>query len=110
MWIRKMLLELRPIITPTKDPNTPIATTTMWVDNQAAIAINTKPGNHQRTKHWDVAYFWIREKIRQRKFTLLYKPTLKITADIFTKALSRLLHKAHVKSLGPKPCKADNKL
>jgi hypothetical protein len=103
IWIRKLLKDLRPIITPTKLKDQPISTTTIYADNQPSITISTEPGSHQRTKHYDVAYFWIREKIESCELKLPYKSTYDMTADIFTKSLAKPAHDRHTKTLGLRP-------
>ena len=42
------------------------ASTVVYADNQGAIALATNPGYHARTKHVDIRYHFIREKILGR--------------------------------------------
>jgi len=55
------------------------------VDNQGAIALAKNPVLHQRTKHIDIRYFFIREKIDNNMFDMLYVETMRNLADLFTK-------------------------
>ena len=60
-------------------------------DNQGCIAVSSNPGNHSRTKHIDIKNHFIREKIADGIFKMEYCSTDKMIADIFTKALARIL-------------------
>jgi len=57
----------------------------LYVDNQGAIALAKNPVLHQRTKHIDIRYFFIREKIDNNMFDMLYVETMRNLADLFTK-------------------------
>lgn len=74
--------------------------TILYADNKPSITVSSEPGNYQRTKAWDIAHFWIKEKIRDQQFSLSYIPTKEMVADIFTKSLPRELHEKHLNSLG----------
>lgn len=56
-------------------------------DNQSAIAIAKNPVHHQRTKHIDIKYHFIREKVNLGLFKLYYLPSKEMLADILTKPL-----------------------
>ena len=99
VWLRKLLKDLQLL------SNDPILqnkqeTTTLYVDNTSSMVISSEPGNQQRTKHYDVAYFWIRERLQRGELVLVYKPTEDMTADIFTKSLPKPAHNRHVHELG----------
>ena len=61
----------------------------IYVDNQGAILLAKNPVNHQRSKHIDIRYHFIRDVILQEKVFLIYVPTEENVADIFTKPASR---------------------
>ena len=46
----------------------------------------------ERTKHFDVKYHWLREKIKADKVELRYINTHEQLADIFTKPLGVMQH------------------
>jgi hypothetical protein len=69
-------------------------------DNQSALAIAENPCYHKRTKHFDIKHHYIRDQVQKGVMTLRYLPTAQMTADIFTKALSRKAHELHMMSLG----------
>nr|GFB66951.1 retrovirus-related Pol polyprotein from transposon TNT 1-94 [Tanacetum cinerariifolium] len=53
----------------------------------AAIAISCNPVQHSRTKHIDVRYHFIKEKVKQGIVELFFVGTEYQLADLFTKAL-----------------------
>ena len=65
--------------------------------NQAAIAMATNPGSHhKRTKHIDIRYFYITDKLKNSDVTeVVYKPTEYMTSDYLTKALQGKLFTKH---------------
>nr|GFB64018.1 retrovirus-related Pol polyprotein from transposon TNT 1-94 [Tanacetum cinerariifolium] len=54
---------------------------------QAAIAISCNPVQHSRTKHIDVRYHFIKEKVKKGIVELFFVGTEYQLADLFTKAL-----------------------
>ena len=58
-------------------------------DNKACQLFADHPGNHQRTKHIDVRYHFVRERLHRGSVRVDYVPTSDNVADIFTKALPR---------------------
>jgi hypothetical protein len=81
-WLRALLKELQCTNYLTDTLGAPI-----YSDNQACIAISQDPISHQRTKHIDVRYHYIRELIAYGKTTVEYLPTESMLADILTKPL-----------------------
>jgi hypothetical protein len=61
---------------------------TLWCDNLGAIALASNPVYHARTKHIEVDYHFIREKVVNKDVITRYLPTLDQIADIFTKGLT----------------------
>ncbi|KAK1397800.1 hypothetical protein POM88_007663 [Heracleum sosnowskyi] len=59
----------------------------IYCDNTSAIAISYNPVQHSRTKHIDIRHHFIREHVEQETVKLIYVPTDKQLADIFTKPL-----------------------
>ena len=57
-------------------------------DNQGAIALIHDPVFHQRTKHIDVRFFFVRDAQAEEKVNISYIETESQLADIFTKALA----------------------
>ena len=61
-------------------------------DSQACIRIASNPCLAERTKHFDVKYHWLREKVKAKKVELRYISTHEQLADIFTKPLGPMQH------------------
>nr|GEV12268.1 ribonuclease H [Tanacetum cinerariifolium] len=59
----------------------------MYCDSMAAIAISCNPVQHSRTKHIDVRYHFIKEKVEKGIVELFFVGTEYRLADLFTKAL-----------------------
>nr|GFB33895.1 retrovirus-related Pol polyprotein from transposon TNT 1-94 [Tanacetum cinerariifolium] len=59
----------------------------MYCDSKAAIAISCNPVQHSRTKHIDVRYHFINEKVKKGIVELFFVGTEYQLADLFTKAL-----------------------
>nr|GEX76910.1 retrovirus-related Pol polyprotein from transposon TNT 1-94 [Tanacetum cinerariifolium] len=59
----------------------------MYCDSKAAIAILCNPVQHSRTKHIDVRYHFIKEKVEKGIVELFFVGTEYQLADLFTKAL-----------------------
>ena len=78
LWLRSLISEVfGPITSPT----------TLFSDNQAAIALTRDHQYHLRTKHIDVRYHWIRWVVEKGSIQLVYCPTDDMVADTLTKAL-----------------------
>ncbi|MCO5564952.1 hypothetical protein L7F22_018622 [Adiantum nelumboides] len=73
---------------------------TIYTDNQIALAVARNPIFHARTKHIEVHYHYVRERLSVREISLANVPTQDNLADLFTKALSREKLEAFHKALG----------
>jgi len=62
---------------------------TVFEDNQGAIALVENPVHHQRSKHIDIRYHFIRDQCNQGNVSVEYKPSSDMIADILTKPVSR---------------------
>lgn len=63
--------------------------TTIFEDNQGAIALAKNPAHHSRTKHIDIKYHYIRDAVSTKEIKLKYCPTQEMIADLLTKGLPR---------------------
>jgi hypothetical protein len=61
--------------------------TTLYSDNQSAIALSKDHQYHTRTKHIDIRFHYIRWIIDEGKLKLVYCPTEDMVADTLTKPL-----------------------
>ena len=57
----------------------------------SAIQLSKNPVMHSRTKHVAIKLHFLRDKVQNNEFQLVYVPTQGQVADIFTKALPREL-------------------
>lgn len=62
----------------------------LLVDNNLAIIISKNPVHHNRTKHIDIRYHFIRQCVQEKKIALEHVRTEDQLADILTKSLGRL--------------------
>ena len=63
---------------------------TIYEDNQPAIHIAMNPISSPRTRHINVRYHYIREKIINGEIVVKYLSTEEMVADIFTKPLDKV--------------------
>ena len=61
---------------------------TLLCDNQSAISIAHNPVQHDRTKHIDIRYHFVRDHIG-KDFHLYYVPSEDMVADILTKPVGK---------------------
>jgi len=69
-------------------------------DNEGSIAMAKNPVFHQRAKHIDIHWHWVRDLVQDViiEFVSVHNPEQ--TAAIFTKALPCIKHNKHVIGLG----------
>jgi hypothetical protein len=74
--------------------------TRLWADNQSSITVTRNPEHHQRNKHWDISYHWIREQHKMQTLDIAYISINNMTADAMTKSLPKVKHEKHVAAMG----------
>ena len=74
--------------------------TTLFSDNQSAIALTKDHQYHARTKHIDIRFHFIRYVIENGSIRLIYCPTDDMVADTLTKALPSAKVKHFASQLG----------
>jgi hypothetical protein len=77
-WVRMVLKDLGIFLA---------APSIIWCDNLNALAIASNPVFHARTKHVEVDYHFIREKVVNKDIQFRHISTDDQLADILTKAL-----------------------
>ena len=80
IWIRSFLASLRVFVKP------PMY---LFYDNQAALHIAKNPVFHERTKHLEIDYHFVRECLLSGDLVTNYLPSKQQPANIFTKALGK---------------------
>ena len=78
-WFRILFKELKIFL-----PYVPV----IWCDNVSAIALSANPVFHSRTKHLEVDYHYVREKVLHRDLKIGFVSGKDNMADIFTKPLA----------------------
>ena len=78
IWLRQLLSELG------LEMSSP---TTLHIDNQSTITIAWNLEFHNRTKHIDVRYHFLRQVVKDKSVKLAYIPTGDQVADALTKGL-----------------------
>jgi hypothetical protein len=73
---------------------------TLYTDSNSAIELAKNPLYHHRTKHIDIQYHFIREKIKDKLTNLIFIPTEKQLADGLTKPLDLIKTQALIRGLG----------
>jgi len=77
--------------------------TIIYEDNQGCIALVGNPVFHKRTKHIDIRYHFIRERVASKEVEIQYMPTELQLADLLTKGLpkprTQILRKAIMEGL-----------
>ena len=62
---------------------------TIFCDNQAAVAIGHNPSHAKYAKHIDIRWFFVRDMVKAGRFNIVYINTDENIADIFTKPLAK---------------------
>jgi len=78
MWIKKLLAEL-------KIPHSPMAR--LWCDNLGAKYLSANPVFHDRTKHIEIDFHFVREQVAAKLLDIRFITTGGQLADGFTKAI-----------------------
>jgi hypothetical protein len=79
IWLRKLISNLFDQIP---------ESTIIYCDNQSCIRLLEQPMFHERSKHIEIKYYFIRDKFQEGEVKLEYIPTDKHTTNILTKPLS----------------------
>ncbi len=69
-------------------------------DNKKAILLTENSEFHQKTKHIEVRWHWIREKVEQNEIVISYISTKEMLADGLTKALGLKIFKDFRRMIG----------
>ena len=80
VWLSRLLTDIK------APPKAPIL---IKEDNQGTIAVARNPVSHNRTKHIDIKFHYVREALEDGIIDLTYCPTEQMTADMLTKPLAR---------------------
>lgn len=92
LWLRKLALESGLIKSEVSSK--------LFVDNQGCIALVQNEVLNERTKHIDVKFNLVKDKVRDGTIILQYLPSALMAADILTKVLNREKHRTNLQLLG----------
>ena len=79
VWLSRLLTDIK------APPKAPIL---IKEDNQGTIAVARNLVSHNRTKHIDIKFHYVREALEDGIIDLTYCPTEQMTADMLTKPLA----------------------
>lgn len=101
IWLRSLLQECGLTM------NMP---TTIWSDNNGAIQLTYNPTHHKRTKHIEIRFHFIREKVKNDQIVIDHIQTSEMIADPLTKNVQpRVLEHLIDKLLGNEKIKPSPK-
>lgn len=72
----------------------------VYCDNLGATQLISNTKQHHKIKHIDMRYHFIRELAHQKELDIVHIPGMDNPADIFTKALPRMIINKHLATLG----------
>jgi histone deacetylase 1/2 len=78
IWVEALLKELR-----VRQDSPPV----LWCDNIGATYLSSNPVFHARTKHIEVDFHFVRERVAQKTMQVRFISSKDQVADIFTKPL-----------------------
>jgi hypothetical protein len=81
VWLARLLVDLTG-----EEPRV----ATLLVDNKSAISLIKNPVFHDRSKHIDLRFHYIRECVENKKVHVEFTSTASHLADILTKTLGRV--------------------
>ena len=81
VWLRRLLENVL------KKQDNP---TVLYEDNQGTTELTKNPKFHNRTKHIDVSYHYVREQVDNKNTSVKYCKTEDMLADVMTKELSKV--------------------
>jgi hypothetical protein len=90
LWLRKLMSDLK----------IQMSCIVIRADNQAAIKLLHNTAATPRSKHIDIQYHFVKERVSRGEIDFLYIQTDLMVADIFTKALPPAKHKLCCEGMG----------
>ena len=91
VWLRKLLFGLF---------GKPLPPTTIYCDTQSCIKLSLNPVFHNRSKHIEIPYHYVRDMVEKDVIKLEYISTEDQIADILTKPLAKPKVELFCKELG----------
>jgi hypothetical protein len=80
IWLRKLLSRLFGL---------ELEATCIWRDNQSCMKLSENPVFHDRSKHIEIRYYYIKDMVQRGAVKLQFVTTKDRVVDVLTKPLSR---------------------
>jgi hypothetical protein len=80
VWLRKLLTDLF---------DHEMDSTIIHCDNQSCVKLSENPVFHDKSKHIEIKYHYIRDMVQRKEIHVQYLHTHEQIADMFTKLLAR---------------------
>ena len=77
-----------------------LGATVIQVDNKSVIEFPKNPVNHERSKHIDIHFHFIRGHVKKGSVELVHVASQDQVADIFTKLLPKVFFDKNKKMIG----------
>ena len=81
VWLSRLIADIQ---------GTEAKSVKLLVDNKSAIALSKNPVHHDRSKHIDLRYHFIRDCVETSKIDIEYVGTEDQLADVLTKSLGKV--------------------
>ena len=72
----------------------------LYCDNSAAVSFSKNARSTSRSKHIDIKYYFVKEKVAEALIAIEYTPTTSMLADPLTKGLPICVFAKHVTRMG----------
>ena len=72
----------------------------LYGDNEPSIKLLHSDGHHERTKHVDIYYHYVKERVRDGNLKVEHVRTTAMAADGLTKPLDRVAHERFLSQIG----------
>ena len=90
VWIRQLLADVGLVRS---------KPTSVFIDNSSARMLAQNPVHHQRSKHIDIKFHWLRDKVADGAVDTVQVSTVDQRADFLTKHVPGAVFNAHVDEL-----------
>ncbi|GJU96514.1 retrotransposon protein, putative, ty1-copia subclass [Tanacetum coccineum] len=95
IWMKNFIRDLR-VVPIVQDP------IEIFYDNESVVALNKEPKDHEKSKHIERKYHFVRSKVEEGHVIVKHIRSEDNPADPFTKALAKSRHDEHARSIGLK--------
>ena len=91
LWLRKLLSDLFDL---------QLDATCIYCENQSCVKLSENPMFHDKSKHIEIKYHYIRDMVQKGEVKLQYVVTEEQIADVLTKPLARVKFEYFREKLG----------